>query len=87
MESAIAAHEFEKARFYSEEERKEKENLRVCVIQDSFLTAYATTRFTPHPYTLSEVILSMLSFLAPLQAILLYYLPNSLQYLIFNNEI
>ena len=28
MESAIAAHEFEKARFYSEEERKEKENLR-----------------------------------------------------------
>src|SRR5712671_5088571 len=29
MESAIAAHEFEKARFYSEEERKEKENLRV----------------------------------------------------------
>src|SRR5271167_3716115 len=29
MENAIAAHEFEKARFYSEEERKEKENLRV----------------------------------------------------------
>src|SRR5499427_4355901 len=29
MESAIAAHEFEKARFYSEEERKEKENLRL----------------------------------------------------------
>src|ERR1700739_1053564 len=29
MESAIAAHEFEKARFYSEEERNEKENLRV----------------------------------------------------------
>src|SRR5271157_2161553 len=28
MENAIAAHEFEKARFYSEEERKEKENLR-----------------------------------------------------------
>src|ERR1700739_1721133 len=28
MESAIAAHEFEKARFYSEEERKEKETLR-----------------------------------------------------------
>src|SRR5216110_3404423 len=28
METAIAAHEFEKARFYSEEERKEKENLR-----------------------------------------------------------
>src|SRR5476651_1931 len=28
MESAIANHEFEKARFYSEEERKEKENLR-----------------------------------------------------------
>src|SRR6202045_83674 len=29
METAIAAHEFEKARFYSEEERKEKENLRI----------------------------------------------------------
>jgi ATP-dependent Clp protease ATP-binding subunit ClpC len=28
METAIAQHEFEKARFYSEEERKEKENLR-----------------------------------------------------------
>ncbi len=28
METAIASHEFEKARFYSEEERKEKENLR-----------------------------------------------------------
>src|SRR5260370_39321612 len=28
MEKAIANHEFEKARFYSEEERKEKENLR-----------------------------------------------------------
>ena len=28
MESAIANHEFEKARFYSEEERKEKESLR-----------------------------------------------------------
>ncbi len=29
METAIANHEFDKARFYSEEERKEKENLRV----------------------------------------------------------
>jgi ATP-dependent Clp protease ATP-binding subunit ClpC len=29
METAIANHEFEKARFYSEEERKEKEQLRV----------------------------------------------------------
>src|SRR5258705_7420330 len=29
METAIANHEFEKARFYSEEERKEKENLRI----------------------------------------------------------
>src|SRR3981081_4429684 len=29
METDIANHEFEKARFYSEEERKEKENLRV----------------------------------------------------------
>ncbi len=29
MENAIAAHEFEKARFYSEEERKERENLRM----------------------------------------------------------
>jgi hypothetical protein len=28
MERAIASHEFEKARFYSEEERKERENLR-----------------------------------------------------------
>jgi ATP-dependent Clp protease ATP-binding subunit ClpC len=28
MESAIANHEFEKARFYSGEERKERENLR-----------------------------------------------------------
>src|SRR5277367_6044743 len=28
METAIANHEFDKARFYSEEERKEKENLR-----------------------------------------------------------
>ncbi|HKV92793.1 MAG TPA: ATP-dependent Clp protease ATP-binding subunit [Candidatus Angelobacter sp.] len=28
MENAIANHEFEKARFYSEEERKERENLR-----------------------------------------------------------
>ena len=29
MESAIANHEFEKAKFYSDEERKEKENLRL----------------------------------------------------------
>ncbi len=29
MESAIAGHEFEKARFYSDEERREKENLRL----------------------------------------------------------
>jgi ATP-dependent Clp protease ATP-binding subunit ClpC len=29
MEAAIANHEFEKARFYSDEERKERENLRV----------------------------------------------------------
>jgi len=29
METAIANHEFEKARFYSEEERKEKEHLRI----------------------------------------------------------
>jgi ATP-dependent Clp protease ATP-binding subunit ClpC len=28
MESAILNHEFEKARFYSDEERKERENLR-----------------------------------------------------------
>jgi ATP-dependent Clp protease ATP-binding subunit ClpC len=28
MENAIASHEFEKARFYSDEERKERENLR-----------------------------------------------------------
>jgi len=30
MESAIAAHEFEKARFYSEEERKEKKISGAC---------------------------------------------------------
>jgi len=29
MENAIAGHEFEKARFYSDEERKERENLRL----------------------------------------------------------
>ena len=29
MEHAIANHEFEKARFYSDEERKERENLRL----------------------------------------------------------
>src|SRR5258708_39277564 len=29
MENAIANHEFEKARFYSDEERKERENLRL----------------------------------------------------------
>ena len=29
MENATAGHEFEKARFYSDEERKERENLRV----------------------------------------------------------
>ena len=29
MENAIANHEFEKGRFYSDEERKERENLRV----------------------------------------------------------
>src|SRR5260221_1396043 len=29
MENAVANHEFEKARFYSDEERKERENLRV----------------------------------------------------------
>ena len=28
MENAIANHEFEKARFYSDEERKERENMR-----------------------------------------------------------
>jgi len=28
MENAIASHAFEKARFYSDEERKERENLR-----------------------------------------------------------
>jgi ATP-dependent Clp protease ATP-binding subunit ClpC len=29
MEHAIANHQFEKARFYSEEERKARENLRL----------------------------------------------------------
>jgi hypothetical protein len=33
MESAIASHEFEKARFYSAEERKERENLRLLCAQ------------------------------------------------------
>jgi hypothetical protein len=33
MERAIANHEFEKARFYSEEERRERENLRVLCEQ------------------------------------------------------
>jgi len=30
MDSAIANHEFEKARFYSDEERKERENCVLC---------------------------------------------------------
>ena len=30
MENAIANHEFEKARFYSDEERKERENMRAA---------------------------------------------------------
>ena len=30
MENAIENHEFEKARFYSDEERKERDNLRPC---------------------------------------------------------
>ena len=34
MENAIANHEFEKARFYSEEEQRERENLRV--LQDKY---------------------------------------------------
>jgi ATP-dependent Clp protease ATP-binding subunit ClpC len=29
MDAAIANHEFEKARFYSDEERKERDNLRI----------------------------------------------------------
>jgi len=33
MDSAIANHEFEKARFYSDEERKEQENLRVLNVK------------------------------------------------------
>src|SRR5438067_3197518 len=41
MESAIAAHEFEKARFYSEEERKEKETLRG--LRDRYKLDDATT--------------------------------------------
>jgi ATP-dependent Clp protease ATP-binding subunit ClpC len=35
MDAAIANHEFEKARFYSDEERKERENLRVMREQHS----------------------------------------------------
>jgi len=38
METAIANHEFEKARFYSEEERKEKENLRGCANASNWTT-------------------------------------------------
>jgi ATP-dependent Clp protease ATP-binding subunit ClpC len=34
MDNAIANHEFEKARFYSDEERKERENLRI--LQDKY---------------------------------------------------
>src|SRR5438309_580648 len=41
MESAIAAHEFEKAQFYSEEERKEKETLRG--LRDRYKLDDATT--------------------------------------------
>jgi Uma2 family endonuclease len=36
MERAIANHEFEKARFYSDEERKERENLRALREQFNF---------------------------------------------------
>jgi hypothetical protein len=36
MENAIANHEFEKARFYSDEERKERENLRALRAQFNF---------------------------------------------------
>jgi ATP-dependent Clp protease ATP-binding subunit ClpC len=31
MDSAVANHEFEKARFYSDEERKERENLAILL--------------------------------------------------------
>jgi ATP-dependent Clp protease ATP-binding subunit ClpC len=41
MDSAIASHEFEKARFYSEEEKKERENLRV--LQEKYSAAGVET--------------------------------------------
>src|SRR5690242_4306803 len=41
METAIANHEFEKARFYSEEERKEKDNLRQ--LREPLELEYSTT--------------------------------------------
>ena len=44
LDGAIANHEFEKARFYSDEERKERENLRIL-----------RERFTSDPASSSEV--------------------------------
>ena len=46
MENAIANHEFEKARFYSDEERKERENLRLLREKYNLdeLTAAAVTK-------------------------------------------
>ena len=41
MDSAVQNHEFEKARFYSDEERKERENLRA--LQEKYSTAGAAT--------------------------------------------
>jgi ATP-dependent Clp protease ATP-binding subunit ClpC len=38
MENAIANHEFEKARFYSDEERKERENLRILREKYNWMT-------------------------------------------------
>jgi ATP-dependent Clp protease ATP-binding subunit ClpC len=38
MEHAIAHHQFEKARFYSEEERKARENLRLLQQRHQIIT-------------------------------------------------
>jgi ATP-dependent Clp protease ATP-binding subunit ClpC len=60
FESALANHEFEKAKFYSDEERKEKENLRVLrekhQLKDSFSVVgrddvqEVISRWSAYPY-------------------------------------
>jgi ATP-dependent Clp protease ATP-binding subunit ClpC len=53
LEDAIANHEFEKARFYSEEQRKERENLRTLCEQHHFDEA---AQGTVGPELLEEVL-------------------------------